>query len=384
MRKQRGMTLLETLIVVGIAVVVIGGIVFMMQRVAERERTEDAIRMQGQEMANLAKAARTYANTVGEDWADGTRVVVDVDDLVDAGLLPEGFGARVTPTDLGVTPIGQQYVVISIKDGDSYDDPAVENGTIRTVILDLGTPNPGRLERAGVPNIEERILAHKEAVALYTAREERIPMGVIEATDDHVRGVGRVFTKDVLDWIEDVPPTAAAVALVGFPDLDPAGSTTGPTPGAPGLYDDCQVLSARSGCPGAYCSPTYTPPSCPSGWDELARPRLCGAGGTDVTSTDVGVLVSSFVSDTTQSGANVGANCSLFRQTIQSAIASLNGAQIHQEACSQTTLTSTAVPTFPSGSVCTTNTFTGPTAEQINVVGNPNAYGVLCCLPRAD
>ncbi len=157
------------------------------------------------------------------------------------------------------------------------------------------------------------------------------------------------------------------------------------TPGAPGLYDDCQVLSARSGCPGAYCSPAYTPPSCPSGWDELARPRLCGSGGTDVTSTDVGVLVSSSVRDTTQSGANVGANCSLFRQTIESAIASLNGAQIFTEACSQTTLTSAMVynpVTFQD--VCTTSTFSGPTPEQINVVGNPNAYGVLCCLPRAD
>jgi type II secretory pathway pseudopilin PulG len=381
MRKQRGMTLLETLIVVGIAVAVIGGIVFMMQRQAERERSEDAVRMQGQEMANLAKAARAYANTVGEDWADGARVVVAIDDLVDEGLLPEGFGARVSPTDLGVTPIGQQYAVISIKDGAPYDDDAVEDGTIRTVILDLGTPNPGRLERAGVPNIEERILAHKESVALYTAREDRIPMGVLEATDDMVRGVGRVFTKDVLDWIENVPTTAAAVALVGFPDLDPAGSNPNPTPGGPGLYADCQVVGAHEGCGGLGCNP-YTPPVCPSGWDELARPRLCGAGGTEVTSTDVGVLVSSFRTDTSQSGFNVGLTCTLYRGSITSAVAMLNGAQIYERACSATQLTSAF--NFDEPPVCQSTTTSGSVPDQLNVDGNPNAYGLLCCLPRED
>ena len=84
-RAQRGMTLLETLIVVGIATAVIGTIIFMMQRNAERERSEVAVRMQGQEMANLAKATREYARTAGEDWANGDRVEVAIDDLVEAG-----------------------------------------------------------------------------------------------------------------------------------------------------------------------------------------------------------------------------------------------------------------------------------------------------------
>lgn len=236
-----------------------------------------------------------------------------------------------------------------------------------------------------MPNIEERLLAHKEAVALYTAREERVAMGVLVATDDTVRGVGRVFTKDVLDWIENAPTTAAAVALVGFPDLDPAGSTTGPGDGGVGRYADCQVIHANAGCPSSYCSPTYTPPSCPSGWDELAQPRLCGGGGTTVTSTDVGVIVSSSVSNTSQSGANTGTQCSLNRSTVVSAIATLNGAQVYSEPCSQATLTSYSVPTFPSGSVCTVETTPmSALPDQINVVGNPNAHGVLCCLPRTD
>ena len=197
--RARGMTLLETLIVVGIAVAVIGGLIFMMQRNAERERTETAAKVHGQEMANLAAAVREHANTAGEDWAEGDRVEVAVVDLIDAGLLPEGFGARASETDYGMTPIGQYYRVFSIKDGGTYDDPLVENGTIRTVVLDLGTPNPGRMERIGISNLPERIQAYKESVALYTTREERVAMGVIPAGGEAVRGVGRVFVKDIID-----------------------------------------------------------------------------------------------------------------------------------------------------------------------------------------
>jgi type II secretory pathway pseudopilin PulG len=378
--RQRGMTLLETLIVVGIAAAVIGGIVFMMQRVSERERSEVAVRMQGQEMANLAKAARTYGNTVGEDWADGDRVIVPIDDLVDAGLLPEGFGARdlANPIELGYTPLGQQYTVISIKDGGSYDDVTVEDGTVRTVILDLGDPVAGRLERAGVPNLEQRILSHKEAVSLYTAREERIPMGVLETGVPAVRGVGRSFNKDVLDWIENPPSFPAAVALVGFPDLDPAGTNPTPPGGGGTQYADCVVHGDHEGCGGLGCVP-YTPPTCSAPWVELARPRLCGLGGTTVTSTPVGIVVGGLTQETTTIGQSTSSVCTLSRHTLTAATVSLNGAQIYRGNCSTTMLSSEWAGTFPNQYCASTTTGTD---EHPGVPGNPAAYGVLCCLPR--
>lgn len=379
-RAQRGMTLLETLIVVGIAVAVIGTIIFMMQRNAERERSEDAVRMQGQEMANLAKATREYGNTVGEDWANGDRVEVTIDELVDAGLLPEGFGARDTPTVLGVTPIGQRYRVFSIKDGDSYNDPLVTDGTIRSVIIDLGTPNAGRMERAGIANLPERILAFKEAVSLYTTREERVAMGVVPAGGEEVRGVGRSFTKDVIDWIENAPSEGAAVVLVGFPDLDPADSNPNPTTPTD-QYADCRVVPDHAGCGALGCVP-YDPPTCGGGgWVELARPRICGLGGTVVSSTPVGVVVGGISRETTSTGANTASLCSLARQTISYGGVSLNGAEIFREVCSSSQTTSQWVyDPIRRENVCTPTT-TGQDAH-LGVPGNPDAYGLLCCLPR--
>ena len=380
-RRVRGMTLLETLIVVGIATAVIGTIIFMMQRFSERERAEVAVRMQGQEMANAAKAIREYAKTVGEDWADGDRVEVTIDDLVEAGLLPEGFGDRDGAGVLGVTPIGQAYRVFSVKDGGFYDDPNVENGTIASVVIDLGPPNPGRMERAGIANMPERILAYKEAVALYTAREERIAMGVVPAGAGEVRGVGRVFTKDVIGWLENYPTEGAAVALVGFPDLDPPGTNTTPTPPTD-QYADCQVVPDHAGCGPLGCVP-YDPPTCSSPWVELARPRICGLGGTVVSSTPVGVVVGGVTRETNSTGANTASLCNLSRQTISYGGVSLNGAEIFREACSSSQTTSEWVyDPIRRENVCTPTT-SGQDAH-LGVPGNPDAYGLLCCLPRPE
>ena len=245
--------------------------------------------------------------------------------------------------------------------------------------MDLGTPNPGRMERAGIANMPERILAYKEAVALYTAREERVPMGVVPAGEGEVRGVGRVFTKDIIDWLENYPSEGAVVALVGFPDLDPPGTNATPTPPTD-QYADCQVVPDHAGCGPLGCVP-YDPPTCGSGWVELARPRICGLGGTVVSSTPVGVAVGGITRETTSTGANTASLCSLARQTISFGSVSLNGAEIFREACSSTQAVSEWVyDPVTNTNVCTTTT-SGQDAH-LGVPGNPDAYGLLCCLPR--
>jgi hypothetical protein len=131
---------------------------------------------------------------------------VAIDDLVDNGLLPEGFEDRTATGQLGFIPTGPRYTVVSIMNGPSgslYHDPNVPVGKVRTVIWDAGDPNAGRLERIGVQNVVGAILAWKEAVSLWGSREYSVPMGVIPNGSGEVRGVGRSFTKDVIDWIEN-------------------------------------------------------------------------------------------------------------------------------------------------------------------------------------
>jgi|CXWL01.1.fsa_nt_gi type II secretory pathway pseudopilin PulG len=294
------MTLLETLIVIGVAVAIIGGIIFQLQRQAERARNENAVRTQGQEMRDLADAARKYGNTVGDGWADGDLVEVTIAQLIETGALPEGFGARGDGTVLGMTPTGQQYRLYSLKDGGAgaYNDPNVEDGTVRSVILDTGTPQEGRLEKIGIANLEQAILSFKESVGLWTSSEEKVPMGVLAAGSSEVRGVGRVFTKDVLDWISNPVRTPASVALVGFPDLD--GSEVGPPGGGGATYcEDVQFVEEGQGCPGGpgstttTCAAGYREPACPAGMDEIAADHLCPAVPDTPKSfgSDVGVVV---------------------------------------------------------------------------------------------
>jgi prepilin-type N-terminal cleavage/methylation domain-containing protein len=219
-RKAHGMTLLEVLVVVAIGASIIAGVVVILQGQNDDRRREAAIQRQSTDMTILVKAARQFAAVTAAGWPDGTRAEVALDGLVDAGLLPDDFGTDDGSGDLGVTPLGQRYWVFAIKDGDTYDDPTVEDGTVRSVVLDLGDPNAGRAANVGVTATPEGLRAFKESVALMTTSDERIPMGVLEAGGEVVRGIGRAFTKDVIDWIEDAPAQPAVVALVGFHDLD--------------------------------------------------------------------------------------------------------------------------------------------------------------------
>lgn len=287
MHYQRGFTLFESLIVLAIGVAVIGGIMFIMQANARAERRDAAAAAQGLEMTMIAKAARQWADTEGESWANGSRNVVTIDALVDNGLLPEDFAARDVDERLpGVTPTGQRYTIVSIKNGPSgslYYDPNVDEGKIRTVIWDEGDPLLGRLERIGVPNVVGAIMAFKESVGMWVTTKAPVPepMGVLAPRLGEVRGVGRSFTKDVIDWIEDPLSQPAAVTLVGFPDLegdDGGGGSTNPT----GPYcDDIVFVDEADGCAGAtsptQCEARYAAPTCPSGYSQIASAQLCAA-----------------------------------------------------------------------------------------------------------
>lgn len=384
MRRQRGMTLLETLVVVAIAAAVIGGIIFKLQSQQTQARREDAVRVQGLEMSNLAAAARQYAETAGETWAEGTRHEVTITELVDAGLLPEGFGARGASGTLGQTPLGQLYRVFSIKDGAApYEDPDVENGTVRTVIVDLGTPIVGRMERAGIStSAVEALLVFKEAVALYAATEERLPMGVIPAGGGEVRGVGRSFTKDVIDWIENNAGQDAVVALVGFPDLE-GGGETGPVGGGLSYCEDVVFVEERLN------------PTCPAGYLELAREKICTAPAPIFSGSEYGAVVMGTENTQTRSPA-VALNytytplsgnpiqgsllCGATNSNRAVSFAKLNGVTVGTFDClytySATTVTYTGGFTPP---ICTSATNTSTSHPSLS---QPDARSLVCCLPN--
>lgn len=381
-KKQRGMTLLETLIVIGLAVAVIAGVVAAIQRQGDKTRNEDAVRVQGLEIANLAEAVRQYTQTVGLEMGAGELRVIEISALIERGLLPERFAYRrgYRGEDIGVTPVGQAYAITAIKDGGDINDPDVADGTIRSVIYETNPPVEGRLERAGVVNAPAAIQAFKEAVGIYTTREEQLPMGVVEVGSEAVRGVGLSFNKEILEWIGGNPPeTPMAVALVGFPDLDGLVGIVTPPPPTPAVtqYDDCQIVSDEAGCAflSATCSP-WTPPSCPSGYEQLATPTLCGGGGTRATSTPVGMTVAGQATDVTESGFS---GCTKTTATTQYATVAVGGAVMARQQCSQQLIWSTQewVGT-PATRQCIQHT---QTSESLTS-GVTAAYGLLCCLPR--
>jgi hypothetical protein len=367
---------------------VIGGIMYVMQAQERSNRRDAATIVMADELANISKAARQWATTEGEAWEDGSRHVVSIDDLVDNGLLPDDFAARdPDPLVQGVTPAGQRYTVVSVKNGPAgslYHDPNVDVGKIRTVIWDEGDPVAGRLERIGIAHTAGAILAWKESVALDTSREHRIPAGVLAVGSGEVRGVGRSFTKDVIDWIENEVTQPAAVALVGFPDLegDGGGGGTGPTGPAVTQYEDCQVIEDMEGCGGGGIGsscPWWDPPSCPAGYDELAQPRVCGTAGQTVRSTDVGMMVSGSTQVRETSGVQWPGTCDYGQTDTTWATVSVGGSEIYRTQCAviqqQQGWQLGPPPNYQQ--VCTTQTSSGvvPTTSM------SGTHGLLCCRP---
>lgn len=399
---QRGFTLFETLIVLAIGVAVIGGIMFVMQANERSERRDNATRVQAQEMATIAKAARQWADTTGEDWTDGSRNVVTIDDLVDNGLLPDDFAARdPDPLVMGVTPTGQRYTIVSVKNGPSgslYHDPTVDEGKIRTVIWDEGTPVAGRLERVGVQNVAGAITAWKEAVSLYASNEYSIPMGVLVVGSGEVRGVGRSFTKDVIDWIENEVSQPAAVALVGFPDLEGDGGPTEPTGpvGSQGC-EDVQIIEEGAGCPYAtnpgQCSVSYDEPMCPSGYEELAATYICednnigspvvamaGSTGTFVLGREVESITTPSVAVpyTLANGQSGLVNCGSTTTESVTGYVKLSGSTVWQAECSYSSNGTRVVyysSYFPPSCEPTTATF----RQYRTFLQVPEARTKVCC-----
>lgn len=326
---------------------------------------------------------------------------MSIDDLVDAGLLPEGFGARTDdPAVLGVTPTGQNYTIVSIKNGPSgslYHDPNVEEGKIRTVIWDAGTPVLGRLERIGVQNVAGAILVWKEAVAMWatTKAPTSVPMGVLDPNNPsgnpggEVRGVGRNFTKDVIDWIENPVTQPAAVALVGFPDLEGDGGPGGGGPPGGGGLSYCEDIQ--------FLQEQLVEPMCPAGYVEIASGHICSAAPNPPIQTfgsEYGVVMYGLEEDSvtspptlvpyplcTPSGcATQYIRCGQYNHSTRTAWATFNGAKIGQWECSYQYLDSVLIYTFGFGQTPTCGAGAS-TSRSYPTNGITTARSKTCCLP---
>lgn len=129
----------------------------------------------------------------------------------------------------------------------------------------------------------------------------------------------------------------------------------------------CVVVSDTAGCAGKNCTP-WTPPTCPSGFAPLAKPTICGGGGTRVMSTPAGVMTAGSTRAVTSPGY---AGCTVGTVTTTYATVAVDGVEMVRQQCSQRLEWSELTP----AGEC--SKYTQVSASLTD--GVSTAYGLLCC-----
>lgn len=130
----------------------------------------------------------------------------------------------------------------------------------------------------------------------------------------------------------------------------------------------CVVVADTAGCASG-CSP-WTPPSCPSGFVEVAKPTICG-GGSRAISTPVGEMVAGKEPAVTTERGYAG--CSAGSTVTVYGTVSVDGLVMHRQQCSQRREWSQRVPIPANECIQHTQVSTSRTD------GVSAAYGLLCC-----
>ncbi|MBK6727022.1 MAG: hypothetical protein IPG63_07130 [Xanthomonadales bacterium] len=112
-----------------------------------------------------------------------------------------------------------------------------------------------------------------------------VPGGSLIAT-----GSMASFTKDLTPWLLTAPTEAIAVVLIGFPDLEPATTTTGGGPLGPGYT--CKVSPARTN-PFSYLWEDGTCADFGAGFTRVRQMTHCEEAGTIVTLPTYGIALTS-------------------------------------------------------------------------------------------
>ncbi|MCD9046773.1 type II secretion system protein [Luteimonas sp. MHLX1A] len=257
MRRDRGFSLVELLIVLGVAVVLIaiGGRWLDSER--KRVARGDAISVQATEMATLGRALGQYLRERTTSVPTDDPLVVSFEELQESGFLPEEFAVKDQFGTAPASPLGQQYILLAKS----------ISGQPRGLVLAMGAPAVGALARPGIRPSQEDLIQHNSQVTrvmrqVHFVAAALIRVGSAEA-DRQVSG----FAFDFSPFI-DAMPQSTAVVLTGYQEFSSTPEITVRVEGGGGAGGGDSSNSSE-------CSTIRADQTCPSGTTEAFSWEAC-------------------------------------------------------------------------------------------------------------
>ena len=209
MRRERGFSLLELMIVVGIAMALVAiGISWLN---AERKRVArgEAITQQAVEMSTLGRALDQYLRDDGGEITN-TVTSVTAEELVEAKLLPANFAVRDQFGATATSPLGQNYTMLARE----------IDGAVRGVVVAMGTPSAAVMSRVGIKSASDAFVDFQAAVTRQMRQQQYIASALIPVGGTVADRSVSNFDYDFAGFLGGpVSGSAWVAAMAGFPEF---------------------------------------------------------------------------------------------------------------------------------------------------------------------
>lgn len=212
MRSQRGFSLIELLVVIGISVIVISvGLAWLD---TERKRTArgEAITTQAIEMATLGRALDQYLRGSPPLPGDGSPRVISFDDLRAAALVPSNYAVRDQNGSAPTSPLGQAYTLVA----------RLQDGNARGLVLATGAPSPAAMARVGLKQTDDGLADYQSTVTRQMRTQQYVASAFIGTGTTAANRLVSTFDFDFAPFVGTPVAAATAVAMVGFPEFSAA------------------------------------------------------------------------------------------------------------------------------------------------------------------
>lgn len=237
MRRSKGFTLIETIIVVGLLAAALAITLSVMSMRSKAQQAERLTDVTADEMAMIVGATRRYytAARVSAIAADNVRSELPISTLITEGLLPAQFANRFGA--VGTSVYGHAYKVAVVR---------LTGGKLTFVVYESGVAKVASLSRAGIENTPEARLTLKQTIVSELSKKHSLTAGVLAANSAVARGGFASFQKDISLYVQPLQSQEVAVVLAGFPDLEIELDDPTNPPGGGGLTagKSCIVLNA--------------------------------------------------------------------------------------------------------------------------------------------